>query len=243
MNNKAINAVISTEPLSLFLRKLLIPKVVYRNNCFMYLVILSKMSFYAVKVGRSPGVYRSWEDCAKQVHKYPKAVYKKFSTMSGATTFIDRPSYSYRKTKTILPHLCSASSSSLHSSSYEHLPSASMIRSECSGASAHPEPIPKSKVAPKKREMIPDPPPVPGCSAFVYTDGSCLSNGVRGEARAGMGVYWGEESEYNISRKLEDGEQTNARAELLAIEIALEQGIHKVIINTMDNTVFPFHLT
>ena len=188
----------------------------------MFVVILSTMSFYAVKVGRSPGVYRSWDDCAKQVHKYPRAVYKKFSTMSDATGFIDRPTYSYKQSKRILI----ASSSSIHSSSYEHLPSASMVRSECSGASAHPEPI--SPKVPKKRVMTPDPPPVAGCTAFVYTDGSCLSNGVSGEARAGMGVYWGEESVDNISRKLEDGEQTNARAELLAIEIALEQGIHKV---------------
>ena len=191
----------------------------------MYVGILSAMSFYAVKVGKSPGVYRTWEDCAKQVHKYPKAVYKKFSTMSDANRFIKNPTYSYKPSKRIRTPMAIASCSSIHSSSNEHLPSASMVRPECSGASAHPEPIPK---VPKRRVMIPDPPPIAGCTAFVYTDGSCLSNGIKGVARGGIGVYWGEESEYNISRKIENGKQTNGRAELLAILAALEQGIHRV---------------
>ena len=179
------------------------------------------MSFYAVQAGRSPGVYRSWEDCSKQVHKYPKAVYKKFSTMSEARDFLRQPTYSYKPTEKVPASL-------LHTGSTEYLPAASTLPSACSGASAHAEAIPKSKLVYKKRVVIPDPPPVPSCQEYVYTDGSCLSNGISTGAKAGMGVYWGQDSKYNVSRKLEDGAQTNSRAELMAIKIALEQGIQKV---------------
>ncbi|KAI6652194.1 Ribonuclease H1-like [Oopsacas minuta] len=182
------------------------------------------MSFYAVQVGRSPGVYRSWDDCSMQVHKYPKAVYKKFSTMSEAKMFLEHPRYSYKASTKVPSSLRGAS---YHTSTSEYLPSASTIPFACSGASKFAEPIPKPK--PVKKQVIPDPPPAPGCEEYVYTDGSCLSNGITADAKAGVGVYWREESEYNISNKLDNGVQTNARAELVAIKTALEQGIHKGI--------------
>ena len=72
------------------------------------------MSFYAVQAGRSPGVYRSWEDCSKQVHKYPKAIYKKFSTMSEATRFLQHPTYSYKPTEKVPASL-------VHTGSAEYL--------------------------------------------------------------------------------------------------------------------------
>ena len=43
--------------------------------------------FYAVKVGKTPGVYRSWEDCKAMVHGYPGAVYKSFSMLAEAEAF------------------------------------------------------------------------------------------------------------------------------------------------------------
>ncbi len=50
---------------------------------------------------------------------------------------------------------------------------------------------------------------------FVYTDGACSNNG-RGNSKAGIGVYFGENDSRNISRRLE-GKQTNNSAELTAI--------------------------
>lgn len=44
--------------------------------------------FYAVKAGRSPGIYHTWEECKAQVDGYPKAAYKKFATESAAREFI-----------------------------------------------------------------------------------------------------------------------------------------------------------
>lgn len=44
-------------------------------------------AFYAVHRGRQRGVYRSWEDCQKQVKGFPKAVFKKFKTLAEAESF------------------------------------------------------------------------------------------------------------------------------------------------------------
>ena len=50
---------------------------------------------------------------------------------------------------------------------------------------------------------------------YVYTDGACSKNGMRG-ASAGIGVYFGEGDVRNISKRL-PGKQTNNVAELTAI--------------------------
>ena len=40
--------------------------------------------FYAVKTGRTPGVYGTWADCKAQVDGYSGAVYKSFPTAAEA---------------------------------------------------------------------------------------------------------------------------------------------------------------
>lgn len=47
------------------------------------------MSFYAVRIGRKPGIYRSWPECEKQVRGYSGAKYKKFNNIRQAQQFID----------------------------------------------------------------------------------------------------------------------------------------------------------
>ena len=34
--------------------------------------------YYAVKKGREPGIYESWDECKKMVMGYSGAIYKKF---------------------------------------------------------------------------------------------------------------------------------------------------------------------
>ena len=63
------------------------------------------------------------------------------------------------------------------------------------------------------------------CSKFtvIYTDGSCKNNGKIGST-AGIGVFFGENDERNLSEKLPGPVQTNQRAELyvcIAIIIVL----------------------
>lgn len=44
--------------------------------------------YYAVKIGKKPGIYRSWDACKAVVHGYPGAVYKSFKTLEEAETFL-----------------------------------------------------------------------------------------------------------------------------------------------------------
>ena len=48
--------------------------------------------FYAVKNGKVPGIYSTWEACKKQVAGFSGAVYKSFTTKEAAEAFIkDQP--------------------------------------------------------------------------------------------------------------------------------------------------------
>lgn len=53
--------------------------------------------YYAVRVGRTPGIYRTWEECKSMVDGYPGAQYKSFPTAEGAEGYL------YGKTETSEP--------------------------------------------------------------------------------------------------------------------------------------------
>ena len=44
--------------------------------------------YYAVKAGRAPGIYETWDDCKKQVMGYSSAVYKSFTSLADAQEFM-----------------------------------------------------------------------------------------------------------------------------------------------------------
>lgn len=46
------------------------------------------MKYYAVRVGKEPGIYRSWEDCKNQVHGFKGAEYKSFKTEEEALSYM-----------------------------------------------------------------------------------------------------------------------------------------------------------
>ena len=48
---------------------------------------MAKQYFYAVRKGRSTGVFSSWNDCQTQVRGYSGAIFKKFSTLAEAKSF------------------------------------------------------------------------------------------------------------------------------------------------------------
>ncbi|XP_033737708.1 ribonuclease H1-like isoform X2 [Pecten maximus] len=50
---------------------------------------LVTMPFYAVRRGKMPGIYKTWDECKAQVNGFPKARYKKFSTESEANDFVN----------------------------------------------------------------------------------------------------------------------------------------------------------
>ena len=45
--------------------------------------------FYAVKVGKVPGVYKTWDECKSCVEQYPGAKYKGFETEEEAWAFVN----------------------------------------------------------------------------------------------------------------------------------------------------------
>lgn len=45
--------------------------------------------YYAVKVGKVPGIYRDWDSCKAQVHGFKGAIYKSFKTEKEALAFMD----------------------------------------------------------------------------------------------------------------------------------------------------------
>ncbi|WP_343347498.1 ribonuclease H family protein [Terrisporobacter petrolearius] len=49
---------------------------------------MSKKKYYAVKVGKTPGIYFNWADCSAQVTGYKGAKYKSFPTIEEAMDFI-----------------------------------------------------------------------------------------------------------------------------------------------------------
>ncbi len=44
--------------------------------------------FYAVKVGKTPGIYNTWDDCKAQVEGVSGATYKSFATVEEASAFM-----------------------------------------------------------------------------------------------------------------------------------------------------------
>ncbi|XP_075057595.1 ribonuclease H1 [Mixophyes fleayi] len=191
--------------------------------------------FYAVKRGRTPGVYSTWDQCKEQVDRFPAARYKKFASEDEAWKFV-------RDTQEALSHSkesgCDVQSSS---SNWEHhvkppyrakRPLPGIASSSASDQSS-----------PKRIKFIDigSLPPLSGQSftrmgdsTVVYTDGCCSRNG-RLKARAGIGVYWGPHHPLNVAERLE-GNQTNQRAEIVAacraVEQAKSQNITKLVLYT-----------
>lgn len=58
-------------------------------------------------------------------------------------------------------------------------------------------------------------------SLFVFADGACSGNGTS-DARAGMGVFFGPESVFNVSEPFMSKHPTNQKAELEAVSRSME---------------------
>ena len=45
--------------------------------------------FYAVKNGKTPGIYDTWDECKENVSGFPGAEYKSFKTLEEAKEFME----------------------------------------------------------------------------------------------------------------------------------------------------------
>ncbi|KAI0674194.1 ribonuclease H-like domain-containing protein [Trametes maxima] len=192
----------------------------------------AKPFFYAVAKGRQPGIFTEWERCKAQILNYNGAKYKKFQTLSEAETWIARtvgpdiactamqgylslrPTTSDCLRQEITPApRDSQLASPIPPSTGSRISSATAVR------------LPQTRTQettstePTETSSMPVVPPT-GESWVVYSDGSCRGNGKPGSV-AGIGVWWGKDHRWNLSERC-PGDQTNNRAELIAIIRVLE---------------------
>lgn len=50
---------------------------------------MAQKKFYAVRNGREPGIYRTWDECKAQVDGYPNAAYKGFARLEEAEAYLE----------------------------------------------------------------------------------------------------------------------------------------------------------
>jgi len=56
---------------------------------------MAKNKFFVVWEGKEPGIYRSWEECKRQIHGYGGAIYKGFATEAEAREAMTSPCWDY----------------------------------------------------------------------------------------------------------------------------------------------------
>uniref|UniRef100_S4RD12 Ribonuclease H1 n=1 Tax=Petromyzon marinus TaxID=7757 RepID=S4RD12_PETMA len=193
-------------------------------------------AFYAVRRGRQPGVYLTWEECLAQVTEFRGPAFKKFPTEEEAWNFVGpdeggskKPGGSSAGAKGSGPNKASTSRAAAAAATSTAAAKSGGKRRADLSSDEDEEPAKRMKATPaqpppttttvattelKPQEFLGDVP-------VVYTDGCCTMNGKHG-ACAGIGVYWGDDSPLNLSEKLQ-GRQTNQRAEIIAACRALEQ--------------------
>lgn len=57
--------------------------------------------FYAVRAGRKPGIYMSWEACKTQVHGFAGAQYKSFTTREDADEYMSAAKCSHVRSEAL----------------------------------------------------------------------------------------------------------------------------------------------
>ncbi|XP_041105566.1 ribonuclease H1 isoform X2 [Polyodon spathula] len=198
--------------------------------------------FYAVRKGRIPGVYSSWNQCKAQVDKVPAASFKKFASEEEAWAFVASSA----------SKLGAASTTDSADSNIDYTDSeletifanTSGVKRLCADFSEDGEPSAKRRKSPEEETgtvcatqatVGKDSFTYMGDAVVVYTDGCCSGNGKSKGARAGIGVYWGPDHPMNVCDRL-PGRPTNQRAEIHAASRACEQAksmnIKKIIIYT-----------
>jgi len=180
--------------------------------------------FYAVKIGRSPGVYHTWAECKASIDKYKGAVFKSFGSLEEAQDFA-RSRIKPTPPPGLLPFekddRCTCVCTCGKFPGIE-LPIAKRSETEFI-ALGFPlkRKIEENDRKSKKARVIANEQLDSRHSQVIYTDGACEANG-RGGAKGGIGVYWGPNHPMNVSEPLL-GRQTNNRAEIMAVVRALNQ--------------------
>lgn len=162
-------------------------------------------SFYAVRRGRLPGIYKTWTACRAQVDGYKGAIFKKFPTEKEAQDFLETKQ---------LPQLAHGK---VRPKTTQQQDKGDIIIPVINSSTAVDDQN-EARDGQKETFNLED-----RGDHIVYTDGASSNNG-RACAVAGYGVFWGDNDPRNLSEPLE-GKQTNQRAEIMAVIRALEQSL------------------
>ncbi|XP_056150237.1 ribonuclease H1 isoform X1 [Lampris incognitus] len=202
--------------------------VVRRTVCMAAGGMAKGKFFYAVRKGAKPGVYKSWDECKSQVDKFPHAIFKKFASEKDAWAFVRGASLSAPLQVINDAAGGEAVEALLPKRGPEPLEYIPLGQKRCRSEMKAELPAKRVKCAEEEeshssRSSSPntDGFTYMGDAVVVYTDGCCSKNGCQG-ARAGIGVYWGQNHPMNVAERLQ-GRQTNQRAEIQAACRALEQ--------------------
>ncbi|KAJ8009379.1 hypothetical protein DPEC_G00088280 [Dallia pectoralis] len=212
--------------------------VVRKAVCIGTKEMVKPKSFYAVRKGVNPGVYKTWDECKSQVDKFPSASYKKFGAEKEAWAFVRGEAGSLTPKvseaanyATTLPSRAPEALEYIpigQKRNYDHLSDKEV--SPAKRAKPSEEACQDSGTSSKSGDGF----TYMGDAVVVYTDGCCTGNGMAG-ARAGIGVYWGRNHPLNAAEPLY-GRQTNQRAEIQAtckaLEQAIEMDIKKLVLYT-----------
>ncbi|KAL9559790.1 hypothetical protein MBANPS3_000265 [Mucor bainieri] len=183
--------------------------------------------YYAVMNGKKPGIYNTWPECQAQVKGFKNAQFKKFATMEEAQAFVDlggppanfnppQPEPKFQATRVSIFHQNKREtpfSSNDSTPTTRVLPKRSREPSNSSSSNSDGERPSKLQNTGLDRQ------PTYATNepyTVVYTDGASSNNG-KHHARAGYGVYWGDNDPRNVSARLKGERQTNQRAEAMAV--------------------------
>ncbi|GJE89031.1 ribonuclease H1-like protein [Phanerochaete sordida] len=169
--------------------------------------------YYAVAKGFNPGIYGTWDACESQVTGFPGSRHKKFKTEAEAAQWLQTNGVPSPIVQTRAPAATPASAASTSRASRmasQKTPRFSPM------AAAPPKGKAKASGSLLGKDVIED---TTGWK-IVYCDGACRGNG-KTAAVAGVGVWWGPGDPRNIAERC-PGDQTNNRAELIAIVRILE---------------------
>ncbi|CAK9799909.1 Ribonuclease H1 [Anthophora quadrimaculata] len=192
------------------------------------------LKYYAVAKGRKPGIYNTWDECKLQVSHYSASIFKKFNSKVEAENFIKQhTNLKVNISDKDITSICnkrsqSQSDWSIENETEERKVKKRKVTTEKSIIKEH------SKIicieSKKTSDYIID----SDGYVNVYTDGACSSNG-RKNARAGIGVWFGDDHLLNVSETVV-GRATNNMAEIQAVTVAAKQAKKANIKNLKINT-------
>ena len=191
-------------------------------------------AFYAVAIGRAPGVFRTWAECCAMVRGVQNARFKKFPTETEALAFVQTMGSPLMAQIGATATVISAASSSSAETQTQPPPLQQAFRplkspSERRVAQGGSAPAPPSAsggiFAAFGYSAEPSAPPAFPATAptelVCFTDGACSANGQAG-ARAAYAVVWPDAPAYDVAARLAGQVQTNNRAEYTAAIAALQ---------------------